>query len=123
MTRYHSSSTLTFLTNLTNLCLKQLPRRFFLCAREDFPKCDLLLVLGTSLVVHPFAGLVDLPSSGTPRLLINRERVGGRSFDYESPATADSLYLGDCDAGVTALARGAGWETELNALDGQFRCS
>lgn len=31
---------------------------FVLCQEYDFPTCDLLLVMGTSLVVHPFASLI-----------------------------------------------------------------
>lgn len=31
----------------------------FISAFEDLPKCDLLIILGTSLVVQPFASLVD----------------------------------------------------------------
>lgn len=37
---------------------KSLPERFRL-VEEDFPNCDLLIILGTSLVVQPFASLVD----------------------------------------------------------------
>ena len=33
--------------------------RFFDLAKRDFAKCDLLIVMGTSLVVHPFAGLIS----------------------------------------------------------------
>jgi NAD-dependent deacetylase sirtuin 2 len=36
-----------------------LPPRFFHCASSDFKKCDLLIIMGTSLVVQPFASLVD----------------------------------------------------------------
>ena len=36
-----------------------LPDRFVRCAKEDMQKCDLLIVMGTSLLVHPFASLVD----------------------------------------------------------------
>ncbi|VDK21871.1 unnamed protein product, partial [Anisakis simplex] len=36
---------------------ENLPKRFFKCAVSDFPKCDLLIIMGTSLVVQPFAGL------------------------------------------------------------------
>ena len=35
-----------------------LPERFFTLADSDFAACDLLLVMGTSLVVQPFAGLI-----------------------------------------------------------------
>ncbi|KJH43696.1 transcriptional regulator, Sir2 family [Dictyocaulus viviparus] len=38
---------------------ESLPTRFFQCAISDFPKCDLLLIMGTSLVVQPFANLVN----------------------------------------------------------------
>jgi len=38
---------------------ENLPPRFFHCAEKDMPKCDLLIVMGTSLVVQPFASLVD----------------------------------------------------------------
>ncbi|VDK49534.1 unnamed protein product [Cylicostephanus goldi] len=55
---------------------ENLPERFFKCAIEDFPKCDLLLILGTSLVVQPFASMVNEVSEDVPRLLINREEAG-----------------------------------------------
>uniref|UniRef100_A0A1I7XAE0 Deacetylase sirtuin-type domain-containing protein n=1 Tax=Heterorhabditis bacteriophora TaxID=37862 RepID=A0A1I7XAE0_HETBA len=37
---------------------ENLPKRFFQCAISDFPKCDLLIIMGTSLIVQPFAGIV-----------------------------------------------------------------
>jgi NAD-dependent SIR2 family protein deacetylase len=37
---------------------EQLPERFYERMEYDFPICDLLLVMGTSLVVHPFASLI-----------------------------------------------------------------
>ncbi|KAH7931795.1 hypothetical protein HPB52_025290 [Rhipicephalus sanguineus] len=38
---------------------ERLPSRFFDLSEEDFARCDLLLIVGTSLQVQPFAGLVD----------------------------------------------------------------
>ncbi|OQR80210.1 NAD-dependent protein deacetylase sirtuin-2-like [Tropilaelaps mercedesae] len=38
---------------------ENLPERFYRLADEDFAKCDLLVIIGTSLQVQPFAGLVD----------------------------------------------------------------
>lgn len=38
---------------------ENLPARFFDCMGNDFPDCDLLIIMGTSLVVQPFATLVD----------------------------------------------------------------
>lgn len=37
---------------------ENLPERFYDLAEEDFPAADLLIVMGTSLVVHPFADLI-----------------------------------------------------------------
>lgn len=58
---------------------ESLPQRFFERAAADFPVCDLLIVMGTSLVVQPFASLIDEVGDGVPRLLINREKVGEAS--------------------------------------------
>jgi len=90
---------------------EQLPMRFFECARSDFPKCDLLLVMGTSLVVQPFAGLVNAVRPGTPRLLVNREPVWGWS-----QRGTDGFFQGDSDAAVAELASAAGWKSEFEAL-------
>ena len=38
---------------------EQLPMRFFTAVQNDLPKCDLLIIMGTSLVVHPFASMID----------------------------------------------------------------
>mmetsp|Transcript_29076 Transcript_29076/g.64217 ORF Transcript_29076/g.64217 Transcript_29076/m.64217 type:complete len:389 (-) Transcript_29076:773-1939(-) len=107
-----------------------LPDRFFKLMLTDFPKCDLLVVMGTSLVVHPFAGLIYQVGPDVPRLLINREEVGLKSgldrsrlrarsggFDFD-PRTnyRDAKHLGDCDDGVWELCRLLGWEADLKAL-------
>ncbi|GAB7355431.1 hypothetical protein MBLNU459_g5941t1 [Dothideomycetes sp. NU459] len=87
-----------------------LPRDFF--ANEDLPRqADLCIVMGTSLTVHPFAGLPSECARGTPRLLINQERVGDLGVRSD-----DVLLLGDCDAGVRKLAKAVGWEDELEEL-------
>ena len=38
---------------------ENLPSRFFSCVEKDFPKCDMLIILGSSLAVQPFASLID----------------------------------------------------------------
>ncbi|CRK45973.1 hypothetical protein BN1723_006814 [Verticillium longisporum] len=74
-------------------------------------RADLVLVLGTSLSVYPFAGLPEHAPPGVPRLLLNRERVGrvGQRAD-------DVVELGACDDGVRRLAALLGWGDELEAL-------
>jgi NAD+-dependent protein deacetylase SIR2 len=71
---------------------------------------DLAIVMGTSLSVQPFASLPGFVSEGTPRVLINQERVGGLGSRPD-----DVLVLGDCDEGVRKLADALGWREELEA--------
>lgn len=73
-------------------------------------EADLVLVLGTSLTVHPFAGLPDLAPFEVPRVLFNMERVGSLGSQPD-----DVLVLGDCDTGVRKLADALGWREELEA--------
>ena len=95
------------------------------------PKFDLSLGRrGTSLAVKPFAALVSQVRPGSPRLLINRERVGEGTavrrgpvgpagpFDFDGfdGLSCDGFVQGDCDSAVLELAQLLGWEAELDAL-------
>ncbi|KYQ92184.1 ankyrin repeat-containing protein [Tieghemostelium lacteum] len=53
-----------------------LPVEFHRRAIKDFRECDCVIVIGTSLTVYPFAGLLNDPPSHVPRILINKEVVG-----------------------------------------------
>lgn len=53
-----------------------LPKRFAATLPEDFGDCDLLLVVGTSLVVAPFCTLKDKVGDQCPRVLINMTPAG-----------------------------------------------
>jgi NAD-dependent SIR2 family protein deacetylase len=93
---------------------ENLPHRFFERAAADVPSASLLLVMGTSLAVQPFASLVGHTARGTPRLLVNRERVGEGPFgcfDFSSPT--DGYVLGDSDSTVRELCTMLGWEEAL----------
>ena len=73
---------------------ESLPSRFFQLLNDDFAKCDLLLVLGTSLQVQPFASLIGKVPNECPRLLINRELVGTIDKKYgELLANSPSKFL------------------------------
>lgn len=86
-----------------------LPSLFY--ERKDLvEKADLALVMGTSLQVHPFAGLPNYVPEGVPRVLFNMERVGSLGTQAD-----DVLALGDCDAGVRELADLLGWREDLEA--------
>uniref|UniRef100_A0A674G7Z0 NAD-dependent protein deacetylase n=1 Tax=Taeniopygia guttata TaxID=59729 RepID=A0A674G7Z0_TAEGU len=99
---------------------ESLPARFFTLLESDFEKVDLLIIMGTSLQVQPFASLIS-------RLLINKEKTGqgdplmslmgfgGMDFDSDK-AYRDVAWLGDCDSGCLALAELLGWKEELEEL-------
>lgn len=89
---------------------EQLPPAFF-NNRHVPAGADLVLILGTSLSVQPFASLPDMTSEDTPRVLFNMERVGTLGTRPD-----DVLALGDCDSNVRELADELGWRDELEAL-------
>ena len=89
---------------------EQLPADFF--RNRALPhEADLCIVLGTSLTVQPFASLHGMARESTPRVLINKEIVGGFGS-----RTDDVVLLGDCDDGVRRLASACGWLDELESL-------
>ncbi|PAA93054.1 hypothetical protein BOX15_Mlig023715g2 [Macrostomum lignano] len=93
---------------------EDLPARFWHYLR-DFAHCDLLIVLGTSLQVEPFAGIVDSTRLTVPRLLINRDAVG--PFRGAKPRRPNDLAAtGDLVERVLELANLAGWSDELVTL-------
>ena len=88
---------------------ESLPERFFYEAQR-LDQTDLLIVVGTSLVVFPFATLISYIHKDTPKILINREMVGDMG-------KGNFKFLqGDCDDVVLELCRALGWEEELHAL-------
>ncbi|KAF8503004.1 DHS-like NAD/FAD-binding domain-containing protein, partial [Gautieria morchelliformis] len=72
---------------------------------------DLLIIIGTSLVVRPFTSLTELVLETCPRVLINLEpagSIGGRSDDV--------VILGKCDDVIQQLCKLLHWEEELDTL-------
>ncbi|KAG8882816.1 Sir2 histone deacetylase Hst2 [Tulasnella sp. 332] len=74
---------------------------------------DLLIIMGTSLTVYPFAGLRSMVPATCPRILINLDKVsdiGSRPDDV--------VLLMDCDEAVRKLCDeiGDGWREELEEL-------
>ena len=96
---------------------ESLPERFFSCLQSDFSKCDLLIIIGTSLTVQPFASLIERVGEDCPRLLINMEKSGTGSggLMFDKPANyRDVALLGDCDSGCRKLADKLGWTKDLD---------
>lgn len=108
---------------------ERLDGRFFRLVKEDFPKCGLLIIIGSSLTVMPFAQLIQRVPSNCPRLLINKTKSGynmpaifkilrpstGLLYDRKNN-TRDVAYLGDCDEGCLRLAKLLHWDDELQDL-------
>jgi NAD-dependent SIR2 family protein deacetylase/FMN phosphatase YigB (HAD superfamily) len=55
---------------------ESLPSTFFQSVQRDLPNADLLIVMGSSLTVQPFASLITRVAPHVPRILINREAAG-----------------------------------------------
>uniref|UniRef100_A0A3Q3X2M6 NAD-dependent protein deacetylase n=1 Tax=Mola mola TaxID=94237 RepID=A0A3Q3X2M6_MOLML len=89
---------------------EELPHHF-LKYLTDFPLADLLIIMGTSLEVEPFASLSGAVRSSVPRLLINRDLVGPFAW---SRRPHDVVKLGDVVSGVQALVDALGWTEDLN---------
>ncbi|CAM4852786.1 unnamed protein product [Rotaria socialis] len=102
---------------------ESLPTRFSECAEIDFPKADFLIIIGTSLAVAPFNGLISRVNKNCPRLLINMEEVGqvnpfwnpfGSALMFNSPTNRrDVFHKSSCDEGVVELAKLLGWERDF----------
>ncbi|XP_063706952.1 NAD-dependent protein deacetylase Sirt2 [Culicoides brevitarsis] len=107
---------------------ENLPEKFHTLPDQDFKECQLLLVMGTSLTVQPFAGLVDYAPDDCVRLLINREKVGGGTGFFRLKAFGEGLcfdlpgnrrdvaFEGDCDECCKYIAEKLGFLDELEAL-------
>ncbi|KAH9891562.1 DHS-like NAD/FAD-binding domain-containing protein [Cubamyces lactineus] len=72
-------------------------------------EADLLIVIGTSLTVRPFASLTTLVPEGCPRVLINMDPAGDIGTRPD-----DVVLLGRCDDIVRKICRELGWEKELD---------
>jgi len=70
-----------------------MPNRFSQLVHVDVASCDLVIVLGTSLLVDPVASIPNWVKSDVHRCLINRDVVG--SFILNKPT--DVFLEGDCD--------------------------
>ncbi|WWC91962.1 uncharacterized protein L201_006915 [Kwoniella dendrophila CBS 6074] len=97
---------------------ENLPDRFFKHL-PDFKTCDLLIVIGTSLQVQPFASLIGKVPLNCPRLLINRESVGPfqSSGGYNKRNNLRNMFWeGDADKGINELVKHLELENEFIEL-------
>lgn len=89
-----------------------LPKTFDDHLSTDCHEADLVIVIGSSLKVHPVSDIPDLIPPYVPQILINRESLD-HNFDIE--------LLGDCDVILAELFRRLGWTLEDPALADRFQ--
>jgi NAD-dependent SIR2 family protein deacetylase len=104
---------------------EELPTRFQRLLHDDTRDCDLLLVVGTSLLVMPVAGIPNWVSRDCTRVLINRDLVGdfrqhhggdGGAGNNNNNNCKDLVLRGDCDESIQRLCQLIpGWGSKLEA--------
>ena len=80
---------------------EQLPDRFHKLLKQDIPKADLLLVMGTSLNVAPVSHIPNMVRCN--RVLFNRDLV------MRLRRHKDTFVEGDCDTNVQKLMNRLNW--------------
>ncbi|KAL3796284.1 hypothetical protein HJC23_008604 [Cyclotella cryptica] len=109
---------------------ESLPLKYHRLVKQDTKMADLLLVMGTSLMVGPVNMIPEMVRSNCPRILLNRELVGTflrrngprtRRKSYDTNAHRDIFHSGDCDDSIRTLCALLGWETELDELNASTR--
>ncbi|KAH9375986.1 hypothetical protein HPB48_021473 [Haemaphysalis longicornis] len=85
---------------------EDLSQEYYETVELDRAQCDLVIVMGSSLKVHPVARIpTDIPPE-VPQVLINREPLKHLTFDVE--------LLGDSDVIVKELCERLNWDVPHN---------
>ncbi|XP_069084457.1 NAD-dependent protein deacetylase sirtuin-3-like isoform X2 [Pleurodeles waltl] len=92
---------------------EDLPKRFYELSK-DFGNADLLIIMGTSLEIEPFASLVNSVRPNVPRLLLNRHLVG--PFKKKPLKNTDVADIGELTDSTTKFAQALRWATEIEEL-------
>ncbi|CAN2387357.1 NAD-dependent protein deacetylase [Pristimantis euphronides] len=92
---------------------EELPESFYSFSK-DFRKADLLIVMGTSLEIEPFASIVNAVRPNVPRVLINRDLVG--PFKNNPLKNTDVVELGELCEVTRKLLSTLNWQTEMDEV-------
>ena len=79
--------------------------------KKDFPKCDLLIVIGTSLTVAPFCELVNFVDQKCPRVLINLD--DNTKYFNCNKGERDLGLFGDLQINIVDLVNQLNWKEDL----------
>ncbi|XP_078530055.1 NAD-dependent protein deacetylase sirtuin-3-like [Lissotriton helveticus] len=92
---------------------EDLPKRFYEFSK-DFGNADLLIIMGTSLAIEPFASMVNSVRPNVPRLLLNRHLVG--PFKKKPLKITDVAEVGELTDSTTKFAEALRWTTDIEEL-------
>ncbi|ESP02418.1 hypothetical protein LOTGIDRAFT_63645, partial [Lottia gigantea] len=91
---------------------EDLPRKFYYHLK-DMLQADIILIMGTSLEVQPFAGIIDSVRWQVPRILFNRDIVGPFRHQRRSK---DVVAEGDILETMQKFVDMIGWKEEIKEL-------
>jgi len=95
--------------------------------KADLGEADLVIVMGTSLSVQPFAGIIANVKSSCAILVVNRvmpktlashrrRRELTSRLIGKPPLRKEAFMQGDCDTSIRWLAKALGWSEELEDI-------
>lgn len=93
---------------------EQAPKAFFTHLLSDTRKCDLMIILGSSLSVEPFAYLPFMIGRKLPRLVIHTSDMSD-NLDFHF-GTRDVFWRGTPEDGCMELIRLLDWTQDLHRL-------
>eukprot|EP01084_Bolivina_argentea_P012397 23232_1 len=80
----------------------------------DVKHCDLVIVIGTSMLVDPFGSIPNLLHKNIPLILINRQVVGLSQYEF------DINILGDCDDICEHILYQMKWNYDYNDIINKY---
>jgi NAD-dependent SIR2 family protein deacetylase len=90
-----------------------LPKKFFNCI-EDLKDIDLIIIMGTSLKVYPFAGIPEYAKPEADIVVFNWDRVG--DFVYEKIGTNSVFIQGKTDENIIKFLKDANLYDEFEGF-------
>ena len=72
---------------------------------------DVVIVIGTSLMVAPFNSLIHIAKKQVPLIVMNMDKTPMVDFDKEGTKRLE--IKGDCDENLKKLAEDLGWKDDL----------
>jgi len=86
---------------------ENIPNDFHKALLNDIPKCDLVIIIGTSLKVGGSVyKILQSLNVNIPQILINKDNI---SLPKELTKEFDAVLLGDCDIITTFISKSLGW--------------